>query len=260
MTRRGLVLASYGTTRQDARRRDIEPLARDLCAAAPGTPFCEAYLSAPVRRMLRRKGVSAPGALGDALAALADAGAERACVQPALIVAGSTLDALLAEASGWEGAFPGGIAVGEPLLSSARDLRDVARAIAEAHPVRPGRALVLVGHGATGGANQPYLALLDELRAQGRADAFLGLLDGAPGVDEVIGDVAAAGLGTAALVPLMLTAGSHVARQLAAGAPDGWQAQLRAAGVEADLDMRGLGSLPAIRTVFLNHARVALRP
>ena len=57
-----------------------------------------------------------------------------------------------------------------------------------------------------------------------------------------------------------LTAGSHVSRQLADGAPDGWRARLRAAGVEADLDMRGLGSLPAIRTVFLNHARVALRP
>ena len=80
MTRRGLVLASYGTTRQDARRRDIEPLARDLCAAAPGAPFCEAYLSAPVRRMLRRKGVSAPGALGDALAALADVDVVRACL------------------------------------------------------------------------------------------------------------------------------------------------------------------------------------
>ena len=146
MMRRGLVLASYGTTRQDARRRDIEPLARELCAAAPGVPFCEAYLSAPVRRMLRRKGADAPGALGDALAALADAGVERACVQPALIVAGSTLEALLAEASGWEGAFPGGIVVGEPLLSSARDLHDVARAIAEAHPVRPRRALARAPH------------------------------------------------------------------------------------------------------------------
>ena len=250
MTHSGLVLASYGTTLQDARRRDIEPLARELCAAVPGAPFCEAYLSAPVRRMLRRKGVSAPGALGDALAALADVDVVRACVQPALIVAGSTLDALLAEASGWEGAFPGGIAVGEPLLSSARDLHDVARAIAKAHPARPGRALVLVGHGATGGANQPYLALLDELRAQGRTDAFLGLLDGAPGAHEVTGGIKAAGLGAATLVPLMLTAGSHVSRQLADGAPDGWQAQLR----------RGLGSLPAIRTVFLNHARVALRP
>ncbi len=260
MTHSGLVLASYGTTLQDARRRDIEPLARELCAAVPGAPFCEAYLSAPVRRMLRRKGVSAPGALGDALAALADVDVVRACVQPALIVAGSTLDALLAEASGWEGAFPGGIAVGEPLLSSARDLHDVARAIAKAHPARPGRALVLVGHGATGGANQPYLALLDELRAQGRTDAFLGLLDGAPGAHEVTGGIKAAGLGAATLVPLMLTAGSHVSRQLADGAPDGWQAQLRAAGVEAGLDMRGLGSLPAIRTVFLNHARVALRP
>lgn len=134
MMRRGLVLASYGTTRQDARRRDIEPLARELCAAAPGVPFCEAYLSAPVRRMLRRKGADAPGALGDALAALADAGVERACVQPALIVAGSTLEALLAEASGWEGAFPGGIVVGEPLLSSARDLHDVARAIPRRAP------------------------------------------------------------------------------------------------------------------------------
>ena len=260
MTHRGLVLASYGTTLQDARRRDIEPLARELRAAAPGTPFCEAYLSAPVRRMLLRNGVAAPGALGAALSALADAGVERVCVQPTLIVAGSTLDALLAEASGWEGAFPGGVAVGEPLLSSARDLRDVARAIAGAHPALPGRALVLVGHGATGGANEPYLALLDELRAQGRADAFLGLIDGAHGIDEVTSGIKAAGLGAATLAPLMLAAGSHVARQLAAGAPDSWQARLRAAGVEADLDMRGLGSLPAIRTVFLNHARVALRP
>lgn len=259
MTRSGLVLASYGTARLEARRRDIEPLVRELREAVPGAPFCEAYLSDPVRRMLQRTGEAVPGTLGDALAALVDAGAERVCVQPALIVFGSTYRALLAEASAWEGRLPGGVAVGEPLLSSPRDVRDVAHAVAAAHPMRPGRALVLVGHGATGGANGPYLALRNELRAQGRPDAFLGLLDDAPGIDEVVAGVRAAGLGAATLAPLMLAAGGHVARQLVASAPGGWQARLRAAGIDADLDMRGLGSLPAIRKVFLDHARTALR-
>ena len=37
------MLASYGTTRQDARRRDIEPLARELFAAAPGAGKAKVY-------------------------------------------------------------------------------------------------------------------------------------------------------------------------------------------------------------------------
>ncbi|MCI2184419.1 MAG: sirohydrochlorin cobaltochelatase [Olsenella sp.] len=259
MTRSGLALASYGTAQPDARQRDIEPLVRELREAMPDGLFCEAYLSSPVRRLLERKGVAAPGTLGDALSSLLDAGAERICVQPGLIMAGSTMGALLAEASGWDGRFADGIVVGKPLLSSPGDILDVARAIAEAYPAQTGCGLVLVGHGAAEGTNQPYLALRDELRRQGRTDVFLGLLDGEPGIDDVIAGIEGSGFRTATLVPLMLAAGSHVARQLGGDAPTSWKSQLNERGVETGVAARGLGSLREIRPIFQSHARAALR-
>ena len=259
MTRRGLVLASYGTTRPEARLRDMGPLVREMRESVPGTPFCEAYLSAPVRRSLARQGAPVPGTLEDALTSLLEEGVEQACVQPALIVAGSTMAGLSDEAAEWGERFRGGVVVGEPLLSSPRDVIGVARAIAEAYPARPGRALVLVGHGVSGGTNLPYLALRDELRKLGRTDVFLGLLEGSPGVGEVAVGIRKSGLGTATLVPLMLAAGSHVARQLSGDGPRSWKTHLRAEGIEPDLAVRGLGSLPAIRAIFLGHARAALR-
>lgn len=258
MMHKGLVLASYGTAQAEARMRDIEPLAGKLAEALPDATFREAYLSAPVRSILLRQGKEAPGSLGAALASLAEEGTERVFVQPGLIVSGTTMEGLREEAAGWEAEFSGGIALGAPLLATSSDVCATARAIASAYPRRPGRALVLVGHGTKGTSDLSYLALRDVLQGQGRSDVLLGLLEGKPGADAVIEGIERRQLHSATLVPLMLAAGAHVARQLAGEDAGSWCSRLAAEGIEAELVQRGLGSLPAIRALFLSHALSAM--
>lgn len=259
MKHRALVFASYGSSRESGRSSDIAPVAAELAEAFPDVAFREAYTSAPVRKVLAHQGIASPAGLKEVLGNLADEGIAGVAVQPGLVVAGSSMEAAIDEVRGMASRFPEGIAVGRPLLSSQEDVEAVAAALDHAWPARPGHALVLVGHGSgISSANLPYLALRDVLHGRGRGDVVLGLLEGEPGIDAVAEGLARRGAKSATLIPLMLAAGIHAARQLAGVGPESWCSRLCAEGIEATCNLSGLGSYPEIRAVYRTHASAAL--
>ncbi len=260
MKSRALVFASYGSSRESGRTDDIAPVATELAAAFPEVAFRESYTSRPVRQALERQGIACPAGLSEVLEGLADEGVAGVAVQPGLVVAGTSMEALLEDAHALAGRFPEGVAIGRPLLSSQEDIEEVAAALDHAWPARPGHALVLVGHGSgISSANLPYLALRDVLHGRGRGDVVLGLLEGEPGIDAVAEGLVRRKAKSATLVPLMLAAGVHAARQLAGDSTESWSSRLREEGLEATCSLSGLGSLAEIRSLYRMHAQAALQ-
>ncbi|MGN0071477.1 MAG: sirohydrochlorin cobaltochelatase [Atopobiaceae bacterium] len=256
MTCEGLVFASYGTLVDEARTSDIAPVAEALKSAFAEDAFAEAYTSAWVREHLVKRGIASTS-LEEALTSLADEGVARATVQPGLIVCGDAWDKLAAEAAALAGRFPEGLLLGRPLLADDADQKEAAEVIAEVFPVHPSHAFVLVGHGTRGTADAAYAGVVAALHAAGRTDFVLGLMEGSPDPDEVEKKLVRNGTHSATIVPLMLTAGSHVRRQLAGEGAASWTSRLNAAGLATDCTLAGLGSLPGMGTIFVRHAREA---
>lgn len=284
-----VLFASYGTSREEARAASIAPVAEMLreglgCAAAGEAAdaddtgvaaarsanaiarpaFAEAYTSAKARRVLARRGVRVPD-VSEALHELARAGARRVLVQPGHLVHGTAFAQVERAVASCRFLFSR-IALGEPLLSSEDDLARIAQILDARHPRRPGEALVLVAHGVDEGptvTGSTYASLALHLRELGRDDAFVGSMHGYPGVDTVRRllalDRERLGITRVRLVPLMLTAAAHASRDIAGEAPGSWRTALAAEGYDVSCELEGLGALPAVRELYLEHARAALR-
>lgn len=284
-----VLFASYGTSREEARAASIAPVAATLCkglgCAAAGEAadaddtgvaaarsanaiarpaFAEAYTSAKARRVLVRRGVRVPD-VSEALHELARAGARRVLVQPGHLVHGTAFAQVERAVASCRFLFSR-IALGEPLLSSEGDLARIAQILGARYPRRPGEALVLVAHGVDEGpaaTGSTYASLALHLRELGRDDAFVGSMHGFPGVDTVRRllalDRARLGITRVRLVPLMLTAAAHASRDIAGEAPGSWHTALAAEGYDVSCELEGLGALPAVRELYLDHAHAALR-
>ena len=148
--------------------------------------------------------------------------------------------------------------VAAPLLADADDVICLARALTDRYPAEPGRAVVLVGHGAAGAAQLSYAALQAYLAAQGRADVLVGTLRGRPGAEEVMAELAALGCRRVLLAPLMLAAGVHTARDIGGTGAGSWCVRLAAAGYEVTVAPEGLAELPAVRELAVRHVLAAV--
>ena len=245
----------------------------EAAAPAAGAPGCEprplfleAYTSAKARRVLDRRGTHVPD-VSEALHALARAGARRVLVQPGHLVYGAALAQVEQAVSECRFLFTR-LVLARPLLASDEDLEAVARALAERHPRYGGEALVLVAHGTegiAGAVGSVYATLGMHLRVLGRDDAYVGSMNEFPRAADVVRlvglDRERAGEGPAVhrvrLVPLMLTAAAHASRDINGEQDGSWRSAFERAGYEVVCELEGQGALPAVRELYLAHARAA---
>lgn len=241
-----------GTT-VPAGRADLQALEADLCAVAPACRFATALTSAPVRRRLAAQGIQADS-VPRALEQLAAAGCRRVAVQPVHLLCGEQYDALRAELQPFAAQFDR-LALGEPLLAGVADLQAVAAAVCAAWTEVPGEALLLMGHGSAHFAGVAYPALQAVWTAGGRRDIFLAVVEGWPALADVLPALQKTGYTRVHLAPFLLSAGAHACRDMAGDAPDSWQSRLQAAGLTVRCTLRGLGSLPEIRQLYVQKLR-----
>lgn len=240
---RGLVIVSFGTSVPEARRA-VTAVEEVLGRSASGWETVRAFTSPTICRILARRGEDVPS-LTEALEQLCSRGIRRAAVQPTHLLYGFEYDKLRAEAEALSGRFDT-LAVGRPLLADTADLRRFAAGISETHPLENGGAVVLMGHGTEHFANAVYPALQTGLRLAGREDILVGTVEGWPGLEDVVRQLAAGCPRRVRLVPLMLVAGEH-ARSDMAGV---WKRRLEEAGHTVECSFTGLGELPWVQEMY----------
>ena len=252
--KQALLLASYGTTHAEARARGIGALASEAAAAFPRRRVMEAYTSPKVRRVLQARGEGMPGP-AEALRQLRAEGREDLLVQPCLVAEGKVLDALLEEVQLQTDGFAR-VCVGAPLIASAEDAAVVAHELCVCHAPMEGGAMVCVGHGSGARTEQAFALVAAALADEGRSDALVTTLHHSDGVEGLLHRLPS-NTHTVTLVPLLLTAGSHVSCELAGAQEASWVSRLCAAGLEARCERRGLLEHAPIRALLLHHASCA---
>ena len=148
---------------------------------------------------------------------------------------------------------------GAPLLTEVEDYHAAAKALLERLPERRAdSAVVYMGHGTEHHANAVYALLGYVLHDLGRTDIHIGTVEGYPGFAEVCRRLEEqGGVRNVLLVPLMVVAGDHARNDLAGEDADSWRNLLTARGYSAACLLEGLGENPAVRSIFVAHARTA---
>ncbi len=254
----GILLAAFGTSMEDARPalQSIEDAYRKTYA---GQPIVMAYTSDIIRKKLAEKGQKV-FSVKEALDECARLGVVNLRVQSLHVTGGeeySMLQRMLVRnLTKQPGRFTH-VWLGAPMLQSEQDLKEVSDALFASFPASRTKhdAVLLMGHGNDRGPGDLDLAATAAALNKRDPLVFLATVEGAHSFDAILPRLKASGVRKVWLQPFMVVAGDHSRNDLAGDEEDSWASRLKAAGMEVEVNMIGLGSIDGIRKVFLRHTR-----
>lgn len=245
-----LLVVHFGTTYPETRQRTIEAINRKIADAFPQLTIREAWTSRIVIKRMAARGekILVPA---QALQQLHEEGFTHVVVQSTNIIEGIEMEALRGEVAQAASLFKD-IRVGNPLLYSVDDYRQVLQTVVQHAPAR--KEVVLVGHGTYTPSTSTYAMMDYMLKAEGYANFHVGTIEGYPSFDDMLQQLKVRGKKEVTLMPFMFVAGDHANNDIAVD----WKEALVKEGFRVDVMMQGLGELPQIQEQFMEHARFAL--
>lgn len=254
-----LLMVHFGTTYDDTRVLTIDALNRKAQEAFPELTFREAYTSRIVIRRLKQRGIRKDTPL-EALLRLRAEGYTRVVVQSSNIIEGVEMESLRRDVESVQ-AFFKEIRVGTPLLYSVDDCEKVADILAERlyegasdEKRRAQEQFVLVGHGTYTPSTALYSQMDYMLKAAGHSHVHVATIEGYPTFDTLLARLKASKTRTVTLQPFMLVAGDHARNDIAGE----WKERLEAEGYTVHVRREGLGQMPEIQDIFIDHIRFSL--
>ncbi len=254
-----LLVVSFGTSYNDNRRETIGAIEKAIQAAFPDYSVRRAFTSQIIIDHVKdRDGVTIDN-VTEALDRAVENGVKTLVVQPTHLMNGLEYEELTDELAKYSDSFEQ-IAIGEPLLTSDADFEGVMTAITDATKDAAGEktAICFMGHGTTAASNAVYSKMQTVLADAGFNDYYVGTVEAAPTLDDVLAAVQKGDYEKVVLRPLMIVAGDHANNDMAGDEDDSWKSAFEKAGYTVECQVEGLGQLEAIQQLFVAHAQAAV--
>ena len=254
-----LLVVSFGTSFNDSRRLTIGAIEGDLQEAFPDWSVRRAFTSQIIIDHVKSRDGEAIDNVHEALERAADNGVKILVVQPTHLMHGFEYTDLKNELAEYADAFDK-IVLAEPLLNIDRDYDTVAEAVvaATADFDNGETAICFMGHGTEAESNAVYAKMQTVLTEAGCEHYYIGTVEATPTVEDVLKLVQAGSYKRVVLRPLMIVAGDHANNDMAGDDDDSWKSIFTAAGYEVECVVEGLGQLPAVRQLIVEHTREAM--
>ena len=225
ITKRAVLFTTFGTMRAEVMEPILDRLISEGADRWPDRWIEAAITGEHIRRELEKQGVVTE-ALEEILDRLSDEGFVEVTVQPLMINDGGEYEKIRRRLQSYVNKTIKSIKLhlGRPLLWSHDDMDRLAEVLCR--ECDPSRKTVYVAHGTGGASDVRYGILERKFRDCGRMDIEVRTMKELSGLEEGV-----------IRKPLMLTAGSHAE--------------------EFQCERIGLGELPGIRSIFLDHAAEA---
>ena len=253
-----ILVVSFGTSYNDSREATIGAIEAAIKAANPDKEVRRAFTSQIIIDKLKdRDGIEIDN-VDEAFARLVKDGVTDLVVQPTHVMSGFEYDDLMKVVDANRSKFKS-VKVGAPLLTSDADYDAVIAAITAATAeYDDGKTLItFMGHGTEHASNATYAKLQEKLTAAGKTNYCVGTVEAEPSIDDVIAAAKAGGYTRVVLEPLMVVAGDHANNDMAGDEEDSWKVILQNEGFEVTPILRGLGQLPAVCAVYVDHVKNA---
>lgn len=256
----GILLVAFGTSVPGAKKA-FDIIDAGYRHAFPGSPIIWAYTSQIIRKKLARQGIKI-GSIGQGLDELAAMGVKIVRIQSLHILAGEEFAALarsaLLQAQKHARQFDA-VYLGRPLLETDEDAKAAGNAILTHMRTlrKDGEALVLMAHGQEHGRGDLVLEGTRAILARQDGLAFLASVEGSRGFEHVSGDIKNKNVKKIWLMPFMIAAGDHARNDLAGNEDGSWASRLKKQGYDVQINLHGLGELPEIGQIFINHTKAS---
>ncbi len=276
-----LLVVSFGTSYNDSRVADIKGIEDALQEAYPDWSVRRAFTAQIIINHVQARDGEVIDNMQQALDRAVENGVKNLVVQPTHLMHGAEYDEMMEVLDSYNDKFES-ISVAEPMLGEVgddasiinEDKAAVAEAIANAAvkdagyetmdaAAEDGTAFVFMGHGTSHTAKVTYSQMQTQMNELGYKNAFIGTVEGEPeetSCDAVIEAVKEAGYKKVVLRPLMVVAGDHANNDMAGAEEDSWKSMFEASGAfeKVDTQITGLGSLPEVQHLFVEHTKAAM--
>ncbi len=151
------------------------------------------------------------------------------------------------------------IRVGNPLLSTQKDLEKMTTALLENIPKEreKGDGVVFMGHGTHHPSNAFYAALMFQIQRKD-PNVFIGTVEGYPQIDDIKEMLLEKKIKKAYLMPLLSVAGDHARKDMAGDDEKSWVSILTKIGIECIPILKGTAEYDNVVDIWVDHLRVAL--
>lgn len=239
------LMVYFGTTNDQTRALTIDSLNNK--AKEVSENLFEAYTSRIVIKRLKERGIEKETP-GEVLTRLSNKGYTRVTIIPTFIIPGKESKMLDEEVNSFREKFKE-ITVKTPLLCSVEDCDFVTDVIAERNKTNtPYHHVLFVGHGTDDPATAVYSQMDYMLKAKGFTNMHVATIEGYPTFDTALQLLKKGNAKTVTLVPLMFVAGDHAVNDISKD----WKEMLEKNGFKVELNIEGLGQLPALQSYYLN--------
>lgn len=255
-----ILIVSFGTSYSNSRHVTIGAIEDAIREAYPDYQVRRAFTAQIIIDKLKKEENIEIDNVKQALDRAVANGVKTLIVQPTHLMNGLEYNDLKKELDKYKDKFDK-IALGEPLLTSDEDFKQVIAAITnDTKEYLDGEtAICFMGHGTEADSNKVYATLQEKLKAAGYNDYFVGTVEATPTVDDVIAQVKESGkYKRVILQPLMVVAGDHANNDMAGDEEDSWATKFKAAGFEVKPVLRGLGQIYDIQKIYLEHVKAAI--
>ena len=250
--RTGILVASFGTTYQDTREKNIDAIVKCVKEKYKDVDVYEAYTSSKIRKALEKDGIK-KYSVEEALEIMAGDGITHVAILPTHVIDGIESEIVKADVLKMSSYFED-IKTAGVLLNSPEDYRDVCDAVwgELKEPVRED-TLILMGHGTEHKADESYGIMEDIFRKQTGADIYIATVEGETTIDDVIIKMKEKNNSKRVIIaPFMLVAGDHANNDMA-GDEDSFKSKLHDEGFEPECIIKGLGEYEDIRKIYISH-------
>ena len=254
-----LLAVSFGTSYNETRALTIDAVEDALQAAYPEYEVRRAFTSQIVIDILEERDGHEIDNVEEAMDRLIADGVKEVVVQPTHVMAGFEYDDVVKEVSEYEGKFDS-LKISNPICVDDADYDALVKVLVEETAAynAEGTAVVFMGHGTHHEANATYATLEAKLHEAGNTNYFIGTVEGAPLIDEVIESVKATDATKVVLLPLMIVAGDHANNDMAGDEEDSWKTAFVNAGYEVECILNGLGQYEGVQQILVDHAAAAI--
>lgn len=255
-----ILVVSFGTSYNDNRDLTIGAIEEAIAGAFPEYDVRRAFTSQIIIDKLEERDGLEIDNVTEALDRAEVDGIRELIVQPTHLMDGYEYTDLVEELSDYVDRFEK-IFIGTPLLTDDADYDAVIAAITEhtASYDDGETAICFMGHGTEADSNAVYTALQEKLTASGYENYYIGTVEAEPSLEDVIAALQEKGSYTkVVLEPLMVVAGDHANNDMAGEEEDSWKTVLEKEGYEVECILEGLGQIPEIQELYVQHVQDAI--
>ena len=237
--KKGIVIASFGTTHEDALKKTIDVIENKIGEKYGFENFRRAFTSNKVRQKLKIKRNLIIFNQNEALQDLKNNGFEKIFTMSLHILNGIEYKKLSDKFG----------KISEPLLFNEFDFKKIVEN-KEFNDTKGNDAIVFVGHGSEDASDESYEKLQNYYKTFGKENIFIGTIEGKTTIEHILKKLKNTNFKKILLKPFLIVAGDHAKNDIMSDDENSWKTILEKNGYEVETELIGMGEYPFIQKMF----------